>query len=606
MAETKVRTPAGVITVRHPEGASRDDILEFAQMQFNRPSRQERIANVVASDPAEFDPSSPEFQERFGPVGGPVESFLAGAVSTVPDAVRGVRQGATELLNRLTFAPDLGIRPGENPVFASEVERLREESNRIRELQAPLMQDPAGLAGMVSGNVGLALAPGGIARGTTQLAAGTRLSPAVARASAPLRAFSTPQTTRAAVGSGAVQGALAPVGVEESRALNTAVGGLAGSAGRALAQPFRNVLSRGGRQAVEILEKAGVPLDQAQKTGSVLLQRARSVLGDSALTGGRQAAFVERQARAFTRAVLRTAGINADEATPDVMNAARQRIGRVFNDVAENNPPQYDQILEARLIGVLDQAPRELDTVQAGIVQRNVDDILNAVDSNGIINGQKFNNIRTTLGRLSRRAGISPFAREIDDALVDTLDRQTPAASAALQKARQEWRNLRIIQGSVDKAADRFVSPLRLSNAVQTKANQNLSIFGLGGRRNRELAQLAQAGREVLPETIGNSGTAARQQLLGLATLGGGVLAGQEDPAAGAAVLGLPFLLQAGLLSQGALGNVVRGGVPALLPRFARGAADPITRQLPIQLGRQFQPSQLNSGVIGVPPDLSQ
>jgi hypothetical protein len=170
----------------------------------------------------------------------------------------------------------------------------------------------------------------------------------------------------------------------------------------------------------------------------------------------------------------------------------------------------------------------------------------------------------------------------VDDLLVDALGRTSPEHSAALNVARQQFRNLRAIQNSIERGADRFISPLRLSSGLTTKANQNLSVFGLGGELNQELANLARAGRQILPDIVGNSGTAARQQLptasLGRAALDGTVAAG---------TLGLPFALQRGLLSQGALGRGLSEGVPGIV-----GAA---IKQTPSSFGRTIQ-SQIFEG----------
>jgi len=540
-----VRLPDGRIIRNVPEGITQDELMRRIELA----DRQSRRVDLTESNRAEFDPSSAEFQERFGAVSASdaFDNFTAGIGKAIVDTGRGLKQLG---LQGLDF-----VDPFDSETLDSAVASSQQDIDLARQRDEALLNTGSGLAGNITGNVGVALAPGAV----------------LGRTSAIARGLTNPQTLRTAAGSGAAFGATQPVATGESRAFNVGAGAVGGGIGKVIAQPVANSLSRGAEEAVDLLRRSGVPLDAAQRTGSRAFQTVRSMLGDSVLTGGIQGDFVERQARGFTRAALRTIGSEADEATPQVMAEARRRIGKVFDTTARRTPPRFDDALESEIVDILDRAPANLVDADVKVLARNVDDILNAVDSNNVFNGNKFNRIRSNLGRLSRRPDVGGFARDLDQALLNSLERASPTQAAALRKASQQWRNLRLIQGSIEKGGDRFISPLRLSNTIGSKANQNLSVFDLGGELNVELANLARAGREVLPEILGNSGTAARQQQ---ATLG--VLE------AGAAATGAPFAAQSLLNAQNPIvSNLIDRGFP--------GVTGDILRQAPSAGGRTLQ-----------------
>ena len=226
------------------------------------------------------------------------------------------------------------------------------------------------------------------------------------------------------------------------------------------------------------------------------------------MTAARQAGFAETQRRAFTKAVLRRIGEDSDQATQRVMNNARSRIGNVFQRVADKHPAMFDDALQNQIAETVQLASRELPANELKVLSNNVDDILNAVDNDGRIYGPAFKRIGSTLGNLSRRKDIGHFARDLQEALYASLERSDPSSAGLLQQARQQWRNLRIIEGTIGRGMDKYVSPSKLANAIATKSNRPMSVFGLGG--DQTLVKLAEAGRQILPETLPQSGTIPR------------------------------------------------------------------------------------------------
>ena len=559
MPVTPIEAPNGqIIKVEHPDGATLTQIGHAAQIiwtqkQVAAQERSARVGALVESNPGEFDPSSEEFQERFGPTGGFGQNVLAGSGKALVDLGRGTQQLAVEGANLI---------PGVD--LDETAASIRSNISDVRERDSALLSTGGGLTGNIGTNIALALLPGGAATGAGR---GANLA----------RAFSNPQTFRAAAGTGAAIGALNPVGEGESRGANIALGAGAGVLGKAIAQPIVSQLSRGGRTARELLEAEGVPLNLAQRTGSNRAQTISGMLDDSILTGNSQAAFKETQLRAFTKAVLRTIGANSDEATPAVMLQAKNGIGGIFNNIARRtNGIRADGELFQGAGGVFRQAQNGLLDDEFRLFERNFKNILGSIDD-GRINASRFNSALSDLGKLSTRPNIGTYARSLEDVLLDALGRSSPDDIARLSTARAQWRNLRVIQGAIGKGEERLISPSRLSNTLANKQNQNLSVFGQGRDESLELANLARAGRELLPD-FANSGTARRSQLPTMMGLTGGAVLGSPLGPVGAGIglaAGLigPTVLQKAITSQGLLGKIIERGLPGLLQPIAKQAA---------------------------------
>ena len=167
--------------------------------------------------------------------------------------------------------------------------------------------------------------------------------------------------------------------------------------------------------------------------------------------------------------------------------------------------------------------------------------------------------------------------------MLDSLQRSGGNARE-LQTALARYRNWKIIENSIDLGTDKTISPMRLASTFNQKRNKAVSLRHLGHPETVELSELANAARSILPETIGNSGTTGRalmgEGLLAAGGFGGALATGQDvgDAAKiGIGAAALPILLQRGMLSQGALGNVLSEGGPAALQGLTQS---PLTQSL--------------------------
>lgn len=578
MAKYRITGPDGnTYRVEAPDDASQEDVLAMVAQQSGAPAAAAK-PTLATQDPSEYDPASPEYKAKYGAASGGTDwqNFWAGAGKSVMDLGRGVRQIGAEGADLVTG----GNRGAE----------LRAEQDQNNANDADLMGTKAGLAGDVAGNLATTLLPAGVVARGAQL---VRLG----RTARAARAFLNPTTYRAAAAAGAIQGGLAPVGTDDSRTLDAGVGAVTGGAARLLsgvvgrvAQPLTRALRPEDTTAVNTLLDAGVPLDAAQRSGSRGATALKRAVADNPMTAPAQAAFVEHQGRAFTRAVLGTIGENADSATSDVMGAARARIGRVFDDVAERNPVRYDGQLNHDIATLSHQAHRELVPADYSVIGNQVSDIFEkAQQGNGHIDGAAYQNLRTSLGRVAeQRSPLGHWAGQLRGVLDDALQRSADGEDlAALRTARSQYRRMLQIEGAIDNEGGGMISPSKLANSLGTKSNRAQSKYGRG---DQTLVELAHAGKRLLPDKFPNSGTAARiGAQLAPALAVGSVVGGstgdyREGAAAGVGTAALLAGARGGLNNQ-LIANYLANGLPgtarnalllpgrASLPNVAASAA---------------------------------
>jgi hypothetical protein len=340
------------------------------------------------------------------------------------------------------------------------------------------------------------------------------------------------------------------------------------------------------RQALaQTLHNEGVPLTAGQSSGSKPLQWMESALGDTPGSGGVAARTMENQAENFTAAALRRAGIDANRATPEVIDNAFTRIGNNFETVGQRN----NVIADRRLGTDLTRVEREYNNVvspsnRAPVIENTARDIGDMMAQNGgHLTGQQYNAITSRLARQARNAQADPQLREglqglrtaIDDAMERSMFRAGNQADLQLlRQARNEYRNMIVLEkaatGAGSGAAEGLISPSQLRNAV---VQQSRRAYGRG---QGDFAELARAG-EALLKPLPQSGTSPRHnvthmlQTIGAIVGGGAGAAGGPGGAAAGALAGLaaPAIAGRALLSRPAqayLGN-------QLLMHRPRGAA---------------------------------
>lgn len=284
---------------------------------------------------------------------------------------------------------------------------------------------------------------------------------------------------------------------------------IAGLAGGSLAGGVVGAATRAGpgiSPAAQRLMDEGVPVNLAQATGGKGVQQVDRA--SQMLTSG-AANFAEKQQQAFNGAVLKRVGADpaATAATPDVLSDVRDRITGVMDDAAARGT-NMDTPLATNLQAYRANLPAQIPDSAAAPIVKNLNDLQAAAQANGgVIPGAVLQRIRTNLGGLAKNPQVGEAAGDLQDIIDDAVQRSTPAADqAALTLARQQYRTLKQIEPAVNQDGD--ISPKSLMQSLQTKANRNQTLYGQGG--DQSLVQLAKDARSVIPDKLGNSGTAER------------------------------------------------------------------------------------------------
>jgi hypothetical protein len=437
------------------------------------------------------------------------------------------------------------VSPEDTAAFDAKVAQTRKD-------QAPTLATTAGMVGNIGGQgVQLALAPGGVI-GTI-------------------------------AGSAALAGAQPTVG-DESRTVNTLAGAAGGAlgagAGKILsyaAQPLRSVLSPEQQSAVDLLRSQNVPLDLAQQTGSRVAQSAKNIVADNPIVGS--STMPAKSQAGFNQAVLKVIGSDSNKADQATMGAAKDRIGAVMDDVASRNPVQFDNQLQSDLGAVQSSAGLELSDSQMAPINKQIDNILNkAAAGNGQIDGAAYQNIRSSLGRMTANQSdpaTGHWAGQIQTAVDNAMQRSAaPEDLAHLVQARAQYRAMKQIQGAITDSDD--VSPAALYNQIDTKGNAAQSVYGRG---DQTLLNLAQSGKRILSDTkTPNSGSVSR--LAGMAAAAGGADAIVEHKnlspgriaGAMAAGVALPMVLRAAVENPFFVNKIMGWNSSPTLAAIARGA----------------------------------
>jgi hypothetical protein len=312
--------------------------------------------------------------------------------------------------------------------------------------------------------------------------------------------------------------------------------------------------------AVNTLRNEGVTdLTAGQVTGRKPLQYLEAERGQGAN-------LVESQAEQFTSAALRRVGVDANRATPEVIDTAFTRIGQQFDDLAARNTLKTDNQLVQDLGNVVtDYAGLVPNSMRAPIVKNVVDDIVTSATQQAArgqgIGGEAYQALRSRLEKAARSAGSDPQLAEalrgIRTSLDDAMERSIQASGnhadlGAWRDARNKYRNMLVIEqaatGAGEGAAAGLISPAKLREATVSKQGRRNYARG-----NGDFSDLARSGVQTM-SPLPNSGTPGRisAQNLGMGVsslLGGGAAysAGGGDPTTAAAGAVVGALLPRGI-----------------------------------------------------------
>ena len=389
------------------------------------------------------------------------------------------------------------------------------------------------LAGNIAGGVAgtipmMAAAPAafgvGVANPVAGLSSGVT-GAALGGADAGARSGWNPQAMGQGAALGGFFGAAAPLA---GRAIGSATGAL-GNATIGTLSPEDAALAARARAM-------GIPVNAGQMgTPGSFPKVALSALNQLPFSGNDPTAIKT----GIMRAMSHTIGEDAPGITPDVMNAARTRIGNDFNTVANNTTLKVDHQFGQDLIAPLNNPGLTKSMPEYEILQNQIRNVFNSIDqSNGTIDGHVYQTLtqgNSPLGKLMRNPNptLSNGAGEIKDALDGLLERSaSPDMLNLVQQARSQWKALKTIEPLAAKAdPSGYIDPALLANRINTNPfSKNAMAYGQAG----DLGDIAAIGKRFISEPA-DSKTAIRNWIYG--GLGGAF--GLNELTGGAAIKSL-------------------------------------------------------------------
>lgn len=338
----------------------------------------------------------------------------------------------------------------------------------------------------------------------------------------------------------------------------------------------------GRANAVRTLENEGVTaLTAGQRTGSERLRWIEDATSLAPGGGGRATAMQHQAAEQFTAAALRRAGVNADRATPQVMDRAFTDIGREFDQFANGLNLRPSRTSALRVEQIANQYDRLTpDGARVPAVRAVADDLAQRLSGPGIT-GPEYSRLRSELTRMQRQTRANPAASRAFGDIVRMLDahvvRSAPTRAQGKQTADQirdmnsRYRNLLAIEtaaaGAGEAATTGLISPSALRSAVKT---QNKREYVRG---RHPLADLARSGAAVITP-LRSSGTAERNFAQGIINAPGtvpatitGAIASGGDPVMTALSMVAPAAARAAV-ARGIMSNPAQAYLAnQLIPR---------------------------------------
>lgn len=495
----KVEGPDGrVYRFEGPEGASENDVLQFAQQQFNQHSTGAPVGNA----------------------GGPGRSAVYGFNSMVPFG------------NKITSALGAGIAKGMGAeesfgdlyrqAFADE--EATAEENPLSNLAgmgvgivpAIMMASTAG-AGNLPNNISKARSAvnaipkaiqktGDFVRGGTQ--AQQRLLPTMLRSSA------------VAAPSFALYGAgEAEPGQETQGAIDSLGPGVAFGAGiPAVARTAKGI----GNAIAPVVDEATAKLAQKVKEMGLDISmdqlaptRVRSTIQkiSQEIPGSGVDAYQDSQKKQWNRLVARTLGLDTEDLGPEAIQQFVQNAHQKFSTATAGRNIVFGQKDLQRLADIPTQAGEKITDDLVKIVKNNVDSFINnsefrfgqpGMASGRIIPGEKLANLRSQL--IAELPSIQGGARQHVAKIIDVLDDVTareigPENAAILKEARREWRNFKTIEPLLEGSTDGTINPTALMNRVKSNKFIKASRTETG---DDDLVTLARAGKQFLSKKGGS------------------------------------------------------------------------------------------------------
>lgn len=527
-----VRLPDGRLIKNVPEGTTKSQLMA-------------RVEKLKEADKAAL---SPEQREGLGRT--VLEQGLQGATFGFSDEISNI--GGAAIASALT-----------DESFSDMLSLARQQTGGRLERQAKQRPKTA-IASQLAGGIatGLGAASTKVGSGLAALAGkgglATKIGVGAGVGAASGAAFGAGQAKSGERRAGAIEGA--KFGALTGAALPV-VGRAIKEAGRAVVPKIEEATKELARRA----ESFGIPLRVDQISPTRIRKTIQKVGQELPLSGADQ--FEDVQRKAFTKAVAKTIGQDAEDLSPATI--------KLFKADAKN---KFDAVLKGKNVNVskqdlvnianIKQSVREVISEDlAKVVDTNVDKALSSLKA-GDIKAEKLSSIRSRLidNASKAKGGAGEFIGDIVDKIDDVTSRGlTKEEARKLTTARREWRNFKTIQPLLEKSTEGQINPTQLLNRVSSSKFIDASNKATG---EDDLVDLARIGKQFLPKA-GGSDTFQKGALTGAAgTLGVTAVANPALALQGAALTGgalaLNRAVQATGRSQKLIGLATKAAKPAV------------------------------------------
>lgn len=323
------------------------------------------------------------------------------------------------------------------------------------------------------------------------------------------------QTAMGAVGGGVTEATGKP---EYGLAASLAVPGV-NSLARGVVSPVKNVLTAQEQKLVGAAQREGIPLTPAQATGSPTLRAVEETATQLPLANGPMKEALRGQREAFNSAVLKRAGIDAKDASPETLNKAFTSAGQTFDDLATRTNIKIDPQFVTDVKNVENNYGRRLDTNVAPIFKSYMEDLAPVLQAaitpgaNPAVAGTAYAKIRTDIGRTIRANGKNPDLQnalgELQNAFDDAMERSAPGAlKGEWQDARRQYQALMTVDKAMQggTAATRSTADIPFGGLKTAVASGDRAGYSRGRGQLNELSRVG----DYLADKIPNSGTVTR------------------------------------------------------------------------------------------------
>jgi len=485
--ETKVKAPNGeIITVKHPEGASEDEIIAYAK------------ANYTEEKAPEKPYTPPQGGTIFDALGqGAWLGFsdeLSGALGAIPAAIS---TGDWDLGKHYT-----GIR-----------DQARQNVDEFAERNPKTAMAAEIGGGLLTGGAGGARLVG--LKGAQLVKGSGLLGAAYGGASG------AGHSDEDSVG-----------GVLTDTAIGAGMGGAAGmafpAAGQVLSKLRQSAKPSGEYvRQVRLLQGDDIPLTGGQISGSNWQKAGETQLAQVPIGGTPLQRVMETQRKQFQRGLVKR--IVGDDITEEGLITAK-----TLKDIGKRLGKEYDEALKGKTISLSDEAfiedlgkieakhSRLVDSRTKKKIRNIVDEFL---DEDANVSGEWYQEQRSLFAdRSQSKSELAPLYDDLKKALDRAFERAAPKVKRDLDTRYAQFKQLddqyRAVGGG--DVAEGYLPLASLNRRAKSKPG------------SEEWRDYVNSGASVLIDRIPNSGTAARNYITGLLTGGaffeptsvaGGVLA---------------------------------------------------------------------------------